>query len=53
MSAMFSAMNRRASHCNAAACSSARITEIMDAAISLVVSIFVVCLISLRLCLCA
>ena len=49
MSAMFSAMNHRSSHCCAVTCSCALISMIMDAAISLVVSIFVVCLISLRL----
>ena len=43
MSAMFSAMNRRASHCNAAACSSARINPLLDTAILLVVSICVLC----------
>ena len=48
MNARFDAMNR-SSHCSAAACSCARVSLIMDAAISLVVSIFVVCLISLRL----
>lgn len=53
MNAMFSAMNHRSGHCCAATCSSARISMIMDAAIDLVVSIFVVCLVSLRLRLCA
>lgn len=49
MIAMVSAMNHRFGHCCAAACSCARIRLIMDAAISLAVSIFVVCIISLRL----
>lgn len=49
MGAMVSAMHHRSSHCCAAACSCARISLIMDAAISLVVSIFVACIISLRL----
>ena len=48
MNARMNAMHQ-SSHCSAAACSCARISLIMDAAIYLVVSIFVVCLASLRL----
>ena len=50
MAAKVSSYNRTANCCytTAAACSSARISRILDTAVMLVVSIFV-CLISLRL----
>ncbi len=42
-------MRHSSSHCTAAACTSARICMVMDTAIILVVSIFMVCLLNLRL----
>ncbi len=52
MAARFSTNNHTANCCYtcAAACSSARISRILDTAIIMVVSIFV-CLINIRLCL--
>ena len=51
MAARFTSNNHTANCCStyAAACSSARISRILDTAIILVVSIFV-CLINIRLC---
>ena len=52
MMKMHSTNKTSSSRCGhtAEACTHARITAIMDTAVSLVVSILVVCLLSLRLC---
>ena len=52
MMKMHSTMNTCSSRCGhtAEACTHARISAVMDTAISLVVSILVVCILSLRLC---
>ena len=51
MAAQFSSTTSYSNHCTtfAAACSSARIIPILDAAVLLVVSIFVLCLLPLRI----
>lgn len=52
MMKMHSTMNTSSSRCGhtAEACTHARISAVMDTAISLVVSILVVCILRLRLC---
>ena len=51
MTTRFSSHYNQSSNCcaSAAACSSARIIPIMDAAVLLVVSVFVLCLLPLRI----